>query len=89
MAYKWNNFSFETFAEAANAWLDWWSTKRAGCPTMAENLTIWINAVTPEEWKKDALTHIEAYHCGRCGSFILKQHQTVVERLLEDIKIAP
>lgn len=86
MAYKWKDFSFESFAEAANAWLDWWSTERAGCPTMAENLTSWINATTPEEWGKEAITDIEGYHCGKCGSFILKQHQTVVKRLLEDIE---
>jgi len=86
MAYKWRGLTFESFSEAANAWLEWWSIVRTGCPTMTENLILWINAKTPEEWKNMALTNIEGYHCGRCGHFILKKHTTIVKKLLEDIK---
>lgn len=53
---------------------------------MAENLTSWINAATPEEWAEAALTDIEGYHCGKYGFFILKQHRAVVKRRLEDIE---
>jgi len=86
MPYKWRDQIFVYFYEAANAWLEWWNIVKKGCPTMAENLILWINAKTREEWKNKALTNIDEYHCGRCGHFILERHTTIVEKLLEDIK---
>ena len=85
MAYRWEGVTFETFAEAAKTWLEWWSEVRAGCPRMVENLD-WIEGNTAEEWKKEALRDIQRFHCGRCDSFIYKRHEVVIGRLLEDIK---
>lgn len=86
MAYKWRGKSFEKFDEAAYAWLYDWLVYEGGCPTLAENLSGYIKAATPEVWKEMALSDIQDYHCGNCDLAIPRIQQQVVNRILEDIE---
>ncbi|HAP94016.1 MAG TPA: hypothetical protein DCM26_05270 [Desulfotomaculum sp.] len=85
MSYKWKNRDYEDFSEAAKAWLDWWQVEQSGCLTLVFNLGF-VSGGTLDEWKQKALTNIEKYHCGRCGSFMTTTHQSVVNQLLAAIR---
>lgn len=86
MAYRLENKVFEYYYDAARFWLERRSREKNGCPFLATNLES-IEGKTREEWKKQALTNVIGFHCGRCGvSAIIMTHRAIVNTILEDIK---